>query len=174
MSKLFCLFVNQAVLIIISCFARYLFPIFFKLFRSRFFPIFEEGAKFQVDLSLPHIATHCHNCHTLPKLPQLPQLRQLPHIATIATAKQPHLTLWFMLAAIVPERNVGPRLSVIAANLKEYWRCQIKKQAKSKTNPDVALFWSLKIKVNFHILIQTSASTSTSKPTRTMDNGHKY
>ena len=64
---------------IISCFASYLFPIFFKLFRSRFLPIFEEGAKFQVDLSMPHIATlpqlphistiatiatHCHNCHT--------------------------------------------------------------------------------------------------------------
>ena len=27
-------------------------------------------------------------------------------------------TLWFMLAAIVPERKVGPRLSVIAANLR--------------------------------------------------------
>ena len=29
-----------------------------------------------------------------------------------------HLTLWFIFAAMVPERNVGPRLSVIAANLK--------------------------------------------------------
>ena len=101
LSYFVCLSIKQ--LFIINCFGSNLFPIFFKLFRSRFLPIFEEGAKFQVDLSMPHIAT----------------------IATIAPAQQPQLTLWFMLAAIVPERNVGPRLSVIAANLKKYWRCQI-------------------------------------------------
>ena len=74
---------------------------------------------------MPHIATivtiaTIAKIATIAQLPQLPKMPQLPHIATIATAQQPHLTLWFMLAAIVPERNVGPRLSVIAANLKKY------------------------------------------------------